>query len=246
MRESVRRLVGEGADVIKVMVTGGGSAGTDRRRAYLDVEELAAVVDEAQCHGLPVVVHAQGTPGIRNAVAAKVDVIEHCDFLDPAGQPQFDPYVAEQISEAGIYVDPTLHVLRISVEMLTELGTARPLTGEERGRLDSFRARYEAGRANVGRFRQLGVKLVGGTDAIRRFGDYYLTFETLRECGLPAGEALAAMTSVAAHSMGIADRAGRLVPGMLADVLIVDGDPAADDQALRRVRQVYRSGEAVL
>jgi imidazolonepropionase-like amidohydrolase len=246
MRESVRRLAGEGADVIKVMVTGGGSAGTDRSRAYLSVEELVAVVDEAHGRGLRVVVHAQGTPGIRNAVAARVDVIEHCDFLGPDGKPHFDMGLAGQIAESGIYVDPTLHVLRISVQLLTSLAATRPLSADEQMRLDSFRIRYEAGRANVERFRQMGVRLVGGTDAIRRFGDYYLTYEIFRECGLPPGESLATVTSVAAESMGIGDEVGRLAPGLAADVLILEADPARDDLALRRVRQVYRRGEAVL
>ena len=98
----------------------------------------------------------------------------------------------------------------------------------------------------MARLHDLGVRLIGGTDAIRRFGDYHLTFETFRECGLPVAEALAAMTSVAAESMGVADDTGRLATGLLADVLIANADPASDDRALRQVRQVYRRGEAVL
>lgn len=246
VRESVRRLASEGADVIKVMATGGGTAGTDRSLAYFSEQELAAAVDEAHARALRVVVHAQGTPGIRNAVAAGVDAIEHCDFLGPDGRPSLDEHLASEIAARGIFVDPTLHVLRISVDLLTELSSTRPLTADERQRLDSFKVRYEAGMASVRRFRELGIHLVGGTDAIRRFGDYHLTYETFRDCGLSTEDALATMTSVAADAMGIDDVAGRLAPGLYADVVILDSDPAVDDLALRRVRQVYRRGVAVL
>lgn len=242
VRRSVRRLAAEGADVIKMMVTGGGTVGSYPRRASFSVEELRAAVDEAHRFGLRVIVHAHATEGIANAVAAGVDGIEHCSFLEPDGRVRFDEELAKRIADAGIRVCPTPQVLQTRVLQLQALQEQRPLTEREQAILQDMSYRVDQAIETSGRLHRLGVKLVGGSDAIWTFGEYWLTYEALRQMGLTARQALTAVTYDAACDLGIAGETGSLRPGMAADLVLLGADPEQAPDALRRVERVMLAG----
>ena len=96
--------VDAGADLIKVMATGGG--GEDPRESLFSQAELDAIVDEASRFGLRVAAHCHGTEGIQRSIAAGVHRIEHCTFMRAEGS-VFEPAIAEQLVEKGIFVCPT-------------------------------------------------------------------------------------------------------------------------------------------
>ena len=120
VRRSVRRLVHEGADVIKVMTTGGGTAGTLPEHASYSTVELQALVDEAHGLGRLVVAHCRGLEGMKRAIAAGVDVMEHLQFLAPgdADQPPqaaFDQRMADLLGESGVFLSPTIQALGYNI-----------------------------------------------------------------------------------------------------------------------------------
>nr|WP_246324940.1 amidohydrolase family protein [Petropleomorpha daqingensis] len=240
LRRAVRERAEHGADVVKIMVSGGlMTTTTDFLVEQFTLEELRAVVDEAHGLGLPVTAHAHGVPAVQRCLAAGVDGIEHgtCVTLEGIRMP---PGLADALAAAGIPVCPTFgrvpgvlpppHIL----EQLARTHMA-------------WEDRYP----QIGELHRAGVVLAGGLDSgINPAKPHGLAREALVELGisgLSAAEALAAGTSVAARVCGLADRTGRLAPGLDADLLAVVGDPLADLTALREVRLVVSRGrEAVL
>ena len=108
IRRSVRRLVHEGADYIKVMASGGGTAGTIPGIATYSTRELQALVGEARQFHRLTAAHCRAKESMVRAVEAGIDLIEHVEFLDPDHEMRFDPKVAEMLAEAGIWLSPTL------------------------------------------------------------------------------------------------------------------------------------------
>jgi imidazolonepropionase-like amidohydrolase len=233
VRRAVRAHVKAGVDVIKIMATGGHmTPGTNPSLPQFTVAELRAATDEAHRLGRAITAHAHGPTGIAAAVEAGVDCIEHCSFLVGRTR-QPDPRLVERIAERGIAVSPTVGILPSD-------GVA-PLAGPG--------ALVESFLPIPARMHQLGVRLVGSTDAgispakPHDVLPYAIAF--LARAGLSSAEALAAATSVAAEVCGLADRTGALEVGKDADVLVVGGDPGRNLDDLRDVRAVYRAGQRV-
>ncbi|GGK22000.1 hypothetical protein GCM10010124_13120 [Pilimelia terevasa] len=232
LRAAVARRAAHGVDIIKIMATGGAiTPGFGTHESQYDAAALAAVVDEAARHGLPVTAHAHGPAGIADALAAGVAGLEHVSFFTADGVAVDWPTV-EAIAAAGVPVGAT-------EAMLPEGEIRNPAVFaklEQRGR-------------NFVRMHAAGVPLVCCSDSgvVPRKPHGVLPYGVahLGRLGLPATEALAAATSVAARACGIADEAGRLAPGLAADLLVVGGDPLADLDRLRDVRAVYRAGRHV-
>lgn len=112
VREQTQKRIAEGADVIKVMTTGGFMTfGSHPSEARYTVEELTAIREEAHAAGLKVTTHAQGTEGIRRAVLAGFDSIEHCSWSEKDGT-KFDADIARQIVENDVAVCPTMNTVR--------------------------------------------------------------------------------------------------------------------------------------
>jgi imidazolonepropionase-like amidohydrolase len=242
VRQAVRQLCKEGADLIKVMVTGGGTPGTDGRRASYTPAELAAIVDEAHTRDRRVVGHCTAASGLERALDAGFDIIAHCQFLASDGSDGFDERLARRIAEQGVFVNPTLQINRV---LMSERVPRDSFDPERLAALDAWTARYPRFAANVIRLRDLGVRLICGSDCgwgYSTFDETYLELDALVAAGLTPVEALISATGAGADALGLADRTGAVQPGLKADLLVVDGDPTADVCALRDVRAVWLGG----
>lgn len=247
VRAAVRELVKDGADHIKIMASGGGTAITDNRIPSYSVEELRAIVDEAHNFGKLTTAHCLATQSLVNALDAGVDMIEHAGFIEPDGSYVFHESIANRIAEQGVYVSPTVQTGYRQREVLQARELERPLTGEEQGRLDGLKAKCESQLEFLGRmWSECGIRIISGTDAIQIFGDYCLGLELMAEAGMSNMDVIKASTSEAATSIGAGDIFGSLAPGMGADMVVVEKDPLEDIRALRSMKMVMRAGEQIV
>ncbi len=247
VRKAVRRLVEDGADFIKIMASGGGTAGTDNRRPSFSVEELRAIVDEAHNQGVPTTAHCIATQSIVNALDAGVDSIEHATFIEPDGSYVFNPHIAERIASQGVRVSPTVQTgYRRREKLLAMREAGHALTPEDKVRLEDLHIKCERQVEFLGRlWSEWGVTIVAGTDAISSFGDYCLGLELQVEAGMSTADVIRSATGVAAKAVGLDHLVGTLEPGREADLIVVDQDPLADIRALRSMRMVMQRGGVV-
>lgn len=229
LRRRVRERHQEGADLVKVMVTGGGTTpGSDPARPQFGRDEIEAVVEEAAALGMPVAAHAHGTAGIRSALEAGVSTIEHCTWMGEgkAIGAAWDPRLVAELARRGTPVCPTASALWD--------GMAAP--------------RRQAKVETVRRMHSAGVNLIAGTDAGVTnvlHGNYVRGLEALQECGLSPGAVLAAATKGAAEALGVGQLVGTLEPGKAADLVAVHGNPLEDVSALRGVQWVMCDGRVI-
>lgn len=239
VRRAVRERAERGADVVKIMASGGVlTPGTDLLACQFSLEEMRAVVDEAHRHGLPVTAHAHGLPAVRRSVEAGVDGIEHCSCLT-AGGPHLPTDLAVRLATAGTYVCPTLGGVP---------GVDPPPFVQ--ARLAAVGADIDKHRAHSAEMQRAGVTLIAGTDAGispgKRHGLVPMAVADLVAVGMPPSQALASATGLAARACGLQGRTGRLAVGLDADLLMVDADPLADVTTLQRPRAVVSRGRDVV
>lgn len=233
VRAAVRQHVERGVDVIKIMATGGNmTPGSPQHLSQFSAEELQAAVDEAHRWGLPITAHAHGTSGIRNAVTAGVDGLEHASFWSEAGVD--DPGdMVERILEKRIVVGATVGLVPVP-------GVRPPL---------EILKRMPLVMANTRRMQRAGVRVVAGTDAgiapVKPHDVLRYAMPQLIEFGMSAAEALRTITSVAAEVCGVGDCKGRLAVGHDADILAVQGNPLTDPESIHRIEAVYCRGRRV-
>ena len=244
LRAAVRGQVARGADVVKVMVTGALTvAGEDVGPCQLTADELAAVVDEAARCCVPVAAHAEGADGIRAAVRAGVDTIEHGELAHTV------PDVLAEMAERGIVLVPTLCVFGAVGH---DFGDRFPTWVQQR----ALRLGEEA-RLTVAAAHAAGVSIAAGADAPPH-GHNARELALLHEAGLPAMQAIMAATSVAARvcrldgevgATGVGTTGvGTVEVGKRADLLVVAGDPLTDLSILAdpaRLRHVLQEGVLV-
>ncbi len=242
VRRQARKLLDDGVDFLKVMASGGGTKGTDQSRATYSSEEIAAAVGEARHAGKLTTAHCLAAEAVANAVEGGIDQVEHINFIHPDGSRRFDLGVAERIVEKGIYVSPTIQTGYRQIEGLQQ---QRDLSEADRARLADLEYKLETKLRFVNRFRELGAKIVAGTDAIATFGDYAIGLELLARTGLTPMEVLKAATSVAAEAIGLGRLVGALEPGKEADLIVVRGDPSVDVRATNDVLFVMRAGDVI-
>jgi imidazolonepropionase-like amidohydrolase len=240
VRWAVRRQVKEGADYIKVMATGGGlTPNTNPREAQFDREQMIAIVEDSDRIGRYVAAHCHGTPGIRNAIDARVRTIEHCSFMVPHGSGvEYEQPIADAIAEKGIYVCPTIGVGERARQMMEREGRPNPFAATRHQRLENFRKLLDS-----------GVQFVSGNDAgmmMTGFDDFQLDLELLVEhVGMSSADAIVTATGRAAEAIG-SDEFGTLQTGRRADILAVRGNAMDDIGALRDIMLVMKSGEVVV
>lgn len=228
---AVRTQVRAGADIIKITATGGVLSNTAAGLAQqFSDPELAAIVDSAHRMGRQVTAHAHGVDGINAFLRAGGDSIEHGTYLDDDSIRLF--------KQRGAWLVPTLlagdFVARVASgpdNFFTPAQTAKALEAGPK-MLDLAR------RAHAG-----GVKIAFGTDSgVSAHGDNAQEFALLVRAGLTPLEAVQAATIGAAEHLRIASEAGRIAPGMPADIVAVAGDPLTDVTELERMRFVMKGG----
>src|SRR5436309_1624656 len=233
VRTRVRTMVRAGADVIKCATTGGASsrAGHGPKDRAFSLDEMNALVDEAHALGRRVMCHAVGGPGLRVAIEARVDSIEHGCYLDE------DPDLIPMMAERGIFFVPTLTVYEYHRE------STAPHVRERARALRSHHIE------SVNRALAAGVKVVAGTDAGGHgHPNNALELEHLVAAGMTPMQALQAATRLAAECLGLEQEIGTIEKGKWADLGVVEGDPLRDIRVLqdaRRIKQVIKGGVAL-
>jgi imidazolonepropionase-like amidohydrolase len=243
LRRKVREMVKLGAEFIKVMASGGGTLGTQSWKSAYTPRELAVLVEEAHRADRKITAHCLCAQSIDDVITAGFDQIEHAGFItDGKGGQSYDPAVAERLAKSGI---PVTSTLAVGGAIMREMEGKSSFTPTEQ----AFFTRWKATHAtNLDQFRKLraaGVVFVAGTDAGWRFtriDDQPMEIALLHEGGMSPIEAITASTGFAAKVMGVEDKLGALLPGLAADILVVDGNPLDDLAALRKVRLVMQEG----
>ena len=253
IRDAVHRLADEGADHIKIMASGGGTAGSRPERSTYDVEHLRAAVTTARRRGLAVVAHCRGAESARRAVDAEVDGVEHLDFLtpDPPGPPtvRYDPETARRLRASGTWIGMTMQAG--GYDTLLEL-RARTHSDADSGTDSVNLTRLEAYiAAKLGVLRRLlddglAEQIVIGTDAgpaDTRFGRFSLGLALAAETGWSPPEILRAVTARAAAACRLDRKLGLVAPGYAADLVAVDPGVLTDPGRAALVRFVMVRGE---
>lgn len=228
-RAAVRRNIKYGVDLIKTCSTGGVlSKGTKVGAPQYSVEELTALVDEAHSRGLRVASHAHGAEGIRNALEAGVDTIEHGSFIDEAG--------IRLAKKKGAWLGMDIYV----TEFILGEGEEKGILPES---LEKERMTGETQRANFRKAVEAGVKMIYSTDAgVYPHGHNARQLSRMVEFGMTPLQALQAATVNSAEALDRAGDIGAVEPGYLADVIAVQGNPLEDISLLESVHFVMRDG----
>lgn len=237
-RRAAREQLRAGADCIKVCATGGVMSEKDEPTARgLTVEEMRAAIEEAHNVGAKTLAHAQGNQGIKNAVVAGIDSIEHGFYLDDEA--------IEMMLDRGVFLVPTLAAVHHIV-----------VNGERMGIPEyGVRKACEAQEAHIASFRRAlaaGVKIAMGTDAATPFnfhGKNALELELMCNAGMTPAQALLSTTRMGAELLGTLDKVGTVEPGKLADIVLVNGDPLSDIRVLQpagNIHLVMKGGEVAV
>jgi len=229
-RKAVRQRYKEGADLIKITATGGvlSLAKSGQNPQFTD-EELAAIVDAATDYGFTVAVHAHGTEGMKRAVLAGVNSIEHGTYMSDE--------VMRLMKKHGTYYVPTILAGRFVAEKAQEDGyfpdVVRPKAAAVGPQIEStFAKAWKA-----------GVTIAFGTDCgVSPHGANAREFLFMVEQGMPPMAALQSATMTSARLLGVEDELGSIAAGKLADIIAVTGDPIEDISLLKSVDFVMKDG----
>jgi imidazolonepropionase-like amidohydrolase len=229
VRAKVRENIKYGADVIKVMATGGVmSEGDNPGTEQYSPDELRTIVLTAHGLGRKVAAHAHGTIGIKDATLAGVDSIEHGSYIDEEGIRLMKP--------RGTYLVPTLYVGDWLIENYPKLGLT-PNT------IDKLNTVIPQAREHVARAFAEHVKVAFGTDAgVYPHGLNAREFAVMVKLGMTPLAAIQSATVNAADLLGWSDRVGVLEPGHYADLIAIDGNPIANVRLLENVKFVMKGG----
>jgi imidazolonepropionase-like amidohydrolase len=232
VRAKVREVNKYGADIIKFCATGGVlSKGTSVGARQYTMEEMQAIVDEAHTRGMTVAAHAHGTEGIRYAIQAGVDSIEHSSLIDDEG--------IKLAKENGTWLSMNIY----ATEYLLAEGEKNGLLPES---MEKAAFIHERRRANFAKAAEAGVNMVFSTDsAVIPHGDNAIQFSRMVGLGMTPMQAIQAATTQAAKLLRWEGQTGGVAPGYFADMIAVKGDPLQDITELERVIFVMKGGEVV-
>jgi imidazolonepropionase-like amidohydrolase len=228
----VRENIKYGADVIKFMATGGVlSEGDNPASAQYSPEEMKAIVETAHGLGRKVAAHAHGAAGIKYAVLAGVDSIEHGSYINDED--------IQLMKEHGTYLVPTVYLGDWLMENYQSLGLTPNV-------IEKMKVVLPIARQNLAHAFRQGVKVAFGTDAtVYPHGLNAHEFAVMVKLGMTPLGSIQAATVNAADLLGWSDRVGTLEAGKFADIIAVQGDPVADVRVLESVQFVMKGGEVV-
>lgn len=214
VRAAVRDQLAAGAEVIKVIASGGVlTPGTSPDQAQMTVEELSAAVEVAATHGRHVAAHAHGASGMKNALRAGVHSIEHATLMDDEA--------AAMMTQRGVYMVPTLSALATTAACPTGCGIPDSARSKAKNMVKQHEKSF---RAAVRR----GVPIALGTDAGTPFnhhGENAQELERMVALGMTPMDAIMTSTSAAARLLRLSDEIGTIEVGKQADLLVVEGNP---------------------
>src|SRR5215813_7893932 len=230
IRHVVRAQVKYGVDVIKILATGGVlSKGDSPGAPQFTPDELKAAAEEAHMAGRKIAAHAHGTQGIKNAILAGIDSIEHASLIDDEGIRLAKEHGTYLVMD--IYNDDYILKEGLKVGMLPESIEKEKQLGQLQR--ENFRKAFQA-----------GAKMAFGTDGgVYPHGDNAKQFAYMIQYGMTPMQAIQAATTSAADLLGWKDRVGTVEPGKYADLIAVTGDPLSDIRALETVGFVMKGGE---
>jgi len=228
-----REIAKYGADCIKICASGGVlSKGDSPEALQFSDEEIRAVVTEAHRLGRKVAAHAHGAAGIKQAVMAGVDSIEHASFIDDEA--------IRLMKEKGTYLVPTIYLGDWFMENYQRIGVPEFM-------VEKARVVMPAARKNIGRAFKAGVKVAFGTDAaVYPHGLNAHEFAVMVRLGLTPMQSIQAATANAADLLGWSDRVGSIEKGGFADIIAVSGDPTTDVTTLEHVSFVMKGGQVIV
>jgi len=229
IRHVVRAQIKYGVDVIKIMSTGGVlSKGDSPGAPQYTFEELKAAADEAHMAGRKIASHAHGTQGIKNAILAGIDSIEHASLIDDEG--------IRLAKEHGTY-------LVMDIYNDDYILNQAPKFGLPQENIDKERMVGQLQRQNFQKAVKAGAKMAFGTDAgVYPHGDNAKQFYYMVKYGMTPAQAIRAATFNAADLIGRSKDVGTIEPGKYADIIAVQADPLADVRALENVSFVMKGG----
>ncbi len=229
VRTKVRENIKYGANTIKVCATGGVfSKGTKVGIQQMTEEEISAAVDEAHLRGLVIAAHAHGTSGIKAAIRAGIDSIEHCSFLDDEA--------IELALKHGTYMSCDIY----NTEYTLAFGEANGVPEEN---INKEKLVSKAQRLSFRKATKAGVKMVFGSDAaIYPHGDNGKQFSRMVQFGMTPMQALQASTINSATLLQQQASLGQIKPGYLADIVAVDGDPTDNITVMENISFVMKDG----
>jgi imidazolonepropionase-like amidohydrolase len=227
-----RRNIKYGADVIKICATGGVlSFGDDPRTSQYTLEELKAIISDAHRLGRKAAAHAHGGDGIKLAVLAGVDSIEHGSYIDDEG--------IKLMKEHKTWLVPTVYLGDWLIENAEAIKLPKPL-------LEKAKVTLPMARQNIARAIKAGVPIAFGTDAaVYPHGLNAREFGILVKLGMTPIQAIRAATLNASELLGWTDRVGTIEAGKFADLIAVDGEPLKDVKTLESVQWVMKGGAVV-
>ncbi|HEY8370424.1 MAG TPA: amidohydrolase family protein [Thermodesulfobacteriota bacterium] len=235
MRRAVREQIKAGADLVKLIATGGVlTPGVEPGAPQLEPDEMAAAVAEARKAGRRTAAHAMAASGIAAAVAAGITTIEHGVFLTEA--------ICERMARERVFLVPTL----AAPERIAVGGIA---AGIPEFMVRKSNAVIERHIESVRLAHRMGVPIVAGSDAgtpLNPHGSLLPELALLVRAGLSPIEAIRAATTTAAEALGLADTIGRVAPGFAADLLAVPGDPTVRIDAIGDPRLVMVEGKVLV
>jgi imidazolonepropionase-like amidohydrolase len=226
--QKTREVIKYGANVIKVCSTGGVlSFGDDPKAAQYTLEEMKAIVAEAHRAGRKVAAHAHGGDGIKLAVQAGVDSIEHGTYIDEEA--------VKMMKERGVYLVPTLYLVEWFMDNYERLRVPAPLVAKAKEVMPAMKT-------NIGAAFKLGVPVAFGTDAaVYPHGLNGREFAVYVRMGMTPIQSIQTATVHASKLLGW-ERIGAIEAGKYADLIAVDGDPTKDVTELERVKWVMKGG----
>ena len=230
VRAKVREVIKYGADLIKFCATGGVlSKGDSVGGQQYTLEEMQALVDEAHQHGRKVAAHAHGTEGIKTAIIAGVDSIEHSSLIDEEG--------IELAKKHGTFLVMDIYNDTFILEHGAEVGMLPESLEKERsiGQLqrDNFRKAFRG-----------GARMAFGSDGgVYPHGDNGKQFKYMVEYGMTPMQAIQAATLNAAELIGWPEQVGAIAAGRFADIIAVTGNPLEDVSLLENVSFVMKGGK---